>query len=193
MGREFELKYGANPGDIEFFRSKYPDLEPISMETTYYDSLDGKLGLLRWTLRRRMENGRAVCTLKTPAGDLGRNEWEVECGDIRDAIEPLLLQGAPRQLLLLCAAGLKESCGARFTRLAGKMEVEGATVELALDQGVLLGGGRELPFAEVEIELKEGSEEAVLRFAGKIAAMRNLKPEPRSKVARARALAKENL
>ena len=191
MGREFELKYGANPSDIEFFRIKYPDLEPISMETTYYDSLDGKLAGLHWTLRRRMENGKSVCTLKTPAGGLGRNEWEVECGDINNAIELLLLQGAPRQLLLLCAGGLKESCGARFTRLAGKMEIEGATVELALDQGVLLGGGKELPFSEVEIELKEGSEDAAVRFAGKIAAQRNLKPEPRSKVARARALAKE--
>ena len=191
MGREFELKYGANPEDIEFFRIKYPNLEPISMETTYYDSLDGKLGLLRWTLRRRMENGKSVCPLKTPAEGASRNEWEVECGDIADAIEPLLLQGAPRQLLLLCAGGLKESCGARFTRLAGKIEVDGAAVELALDQGVLLGGGQELPFAEVEIELKEGSEEAAVRFAEAIAAQRNLKPEPRSKVVRARALAKE--
>ena len=191
MGREFELKYAANPSDLEFFRSQYPDLTPISMETTYYDSKDGKLGELHWTLRRRMENGRSVCTLKTPAGGLGRNEWEVECGDIHDAIEPLLMLGAPRQLLLLAVPGLVPSCGARFTRLAGIIETDGATVELALDQGVLLGSGRELPFAEVEIELKEGSEEPAVLFAGALAALRDLKPQPRSKVARARALAKE--
>ncbi len=190
MGREFEIKYAAKPGDLEFFRSKYPHLDSISMETVYYDSMDGNLGNLHWTLRRRMENGRAVCTLKTPAGGVLRNEWEVECGDIHDAIELLLLQGAPRQLLLFAAKGLKESCGARFTRLAGLIETEGATVELALDEGVLLGGGKELPFREVEIELKEGSEEAALRFAEQLAAQRDLKPEPRSKVARARALAK---
>lgn len=191
MGREFELKYAANPADLEYFREKYPNLNAIAMETVYYDSIDGKLGDLHWTLRRRMENGRSVCTLKTPAGGLGRNEWEVECPCIGDALELLLQQGAPRQLLLFGAMGLTESCGARFTRLAGIIETDGATVELALDQGVLTGGGKELPFAEVEIELKDGSEEAAIRFADQLAAQRQLKPEPRSKVARARSLAKE--
>ena len=189
MGREFELKYGANPEDIEFFRIKYPNLEPISMETTYYDSLDGKLGLLRWTLRRRMENTRSVCTLKTPAGGASRNEWEVECGDIADAIEPLLLQGAPRQLLLLCAGGLKESCGARFTRLAKTVRLADAVAELALDRGVFLGSGCEEPFAEVEAELKDGSEEAVCRFAQNLAAEFSLETQPLSKHKRAMMLA----
>ena len=56
---------------------------------------------------------------------------------------------------------------------------------------MLLGGGRELPFTEVEVELKSGSEEAVTAFAEALAAELGLKPEHRSKVARARALAEE--
>ena len=66
-----------------------------------------------------------------------------------------------------------------------------ASVELALDRGVFLGGGKQQPFAEVEVELKEGSEEAAVRFAGKLARDFGLTPEHRSKIARARALADE--
>ncbi len=112
MGREFELKYAAAAEDQDILKGRYPHLAPITMQTTYYDSPDGKLGELHWTLRRRMENGRSVCTLKTPAGLLARGEWEVACGDIREAIGPLVEAGAPRQLLLLAANGLVESCGA---------------------------------------------------------------------------------
>lgn len=190
MGREFELKFGATEEKLAALHRRYPHLAPIAMETTYYDTPEGLLSSRYWTLRRRMENGRSVCTLKTPASEFGRNEWEVECGNIQDALIPLCEAGAPLQLLTLTARGITESCGARFTRLAGMLELEGATAELALDRGVLTGGGRELPFAEVEVELKSGSEEAAIRFAEALAAEFGLKPEKKSKVARARALAK---
>lgn len=189
MGREFELKYRAKPEDLQILEARFPHLEPITMQTTYYDTPGGELGDLHWTLRRRMENGKSVCTLKTPAEGFGRNEWETDCLRIEDAIVPLCSLGAPRRLLALTAGGILESCGARFTRLAGIIEAPGATVELALDRGVLTGGGKELPFAEVEVELKAGSEEAALRFAKDLARELNLKAEPKSKVARARALA----
>ena len=159
------------------------------METTYYDSLDGRLGDRHWTLRRRMENGVAVCTLKVPGQGFGCGEWETECDDIFKALPLLLAMDAPKELEELTSGGLKEFCGARFTRLAGLVEAEGCTVELALDQGYLLGGGKELFFSEVEVELKDGSEEAAVAFGEALAREMNLQPESRSKVARARALA----
>lgn len=189
MGKEFELKYAATGADLEKLQARYPGLRPIAMETTYYDNSAGDFSRLKWTFRRRMENEKSICTLKTPLEGLGRAEFEVECGNIEDAIPLLLEQGAPKRLLLLTCRGVMPSCGARFTRLAGLLEIPGGRVELALDQGVLLGGGMELPFAEVEVELKEGSEEAVTAFAAALAAEYGLKPEPRSKVARARLLA----
>ena len=67
----------------------------------------------------------------------------------------------------------------------------GAVVELALDRGVLLGGGQELPFAEMEVELKEGSEEAAIRFAQALAEEFSLEPAHKSKHARAVALARQ--
>ena len=191
MGREFELKYAATEAELALLRSRYPQLTPIAMETTYYDTPAGTLGKLHWTLRRRMENGKSVCTLKTPLPDGSRGEWETECDKILNAIEPLCALGAPKQLALLTAGGVEPVCGAKFTRLAGRIDANGCTVELALDRGVLTGGRKILPFAEVEVELKDGAEAAAVAFAEALARELGLRPEPRCKVARARALAQQ--
>ena len=191
MGKEFELKYAATAEDLEKLKNQFPHLRPIAMETTYYDNVDSDFSRMKWTFRRRMENEKSICTLKTPMAGLGRAEFEVECDDIEDAVTLLLAQGAPKQLLPLVAKGIAPSCGARFTRLAGLLELPGCMAELALDQGILLGGGKELSFTEVEVELKEGSEEAVTAFAQDLAAKYGLKPEYESKVARARQLAQK--
>ena len=189
MGKEFELKYAATAAQLEILKQRYPHLRPIAMETTYYDNAAGDFSRLKWTFRRRMENGTSVCTLKTPMKGLGRAEFEVECADLMEAVPELIAQRAPAELAALVADGISPSCGARFTRLAGLLELPGCTAELALDEGVLLGGGKELPFREVEVELKDGSEEAVTAFAEASASELNLVPEYKSKVARARHLA----
>lgn len=185
MGREFELKYRADAGAISQIREKYGAFTEIAMETVYYDTPDRALGRRHWTLRRRYENGSAVCTLKTPAPDGSRGEWEVSCNDIFAAIDELCKLGCPAGLAEFRAASLEVSCGARFTRLAKTLTLPDAAVELALDRGVLLGGGRELPFAEVEAELKEGSEESVRAFGEALAREFGLTAERRSKHVRA--------
>ena len=97
--------------------------------------------------------------------------------------------GADRELMRITAGGLVQTCGARFTRLAATLEIPGGKVELALDQGVLLGRGKELPFAEVEVELKEGDDEIAMAFAKDLAGEFGLTEEPRSKFVRAMTLA----
>ena len=64
MGREFELKFSARPEQLAALREKFGDFCAISMETTYYDTPNGDLSARRITLRRRLENGLSVCTLK---------------------------------------------------------------------------------------------------------------------------------
>jgi len=189
MGREFELKFRADAAVIAEIREKYGSFTPISMETTYYDTFDLKLALHRWTLRRRMENGVSICTFKRPHDDGGRDEWEVEANSIMEGVMQLCKAGADWELMRCASGGLMEVCGARFTRLAKTLEVPGGIVELALDEGVLLGRGKKLPFAEVEIELKEGSDEAAVVFAKALAEEFTLTEEPRSKFVRAMALA----
>ena len=191
MGREFELKFRTEPEKIAAIQEKYGDFTSISMETTYYDTFDLKLAMHRWTLRRRMENGVSVCTFKRPHADGGRGEWEVEASSIMEGVMALCKAGADWELMRCASGGLQEVCGARFTRLAKQLELPGGKVELALDQGVLLGRGKELPFAEVEVELKEGSDEVATGFAKALAEEFGLTQEPRSKFVRAMALAME--
>ena len=189
MGREFELKYQATPETIAAIQAKFGAFNPISMETTYFDTADLALRQRKWTLRRRLENGKSVCTVKTPLPDGSRGEWETESADLAEGVRQLCAMGAPREILDYVNQGVMPFCGARFTRLANTMELPGGCVELALDEGVLLGGGRELPFAEVEVELKSGEDSVASAFAGKLAAEFDLTEQPKSKLARAMALA----
>lgn len=191
MGREFELKYRADGASQAAIEKAFGRFYEIEMETTYYDSPEGGLSARHITLRRRLENGVAVCTLKTPAEGGARGEWEVEETDIEAAIPKLCKLSGHPMLAALTAGGVVPVCGARFLRKATTVETDGCTVELALDQGVLLGGGKEMPLCEVEVELKAGSQEAAIAFARHIAEQYGLAQEHGSKFRRALALARE--
>ena len=190
MGVEFELKFSADPAQQDAIRQQYLSAyEQFRMQTTYYDTPSAALSARHITLRCRMENEEAVCTVKTPLAGYGRGEWDCRCDDIHKAIPMLINAGAPEALLPLTAEGLIPVCGARFTRHAGTIAFAGATLEIALDQGVLLGGGRELPLCEAEIELKAGTPEAAAAYGKDIARLYGLAPENRSKFYRAKLLA----
>ena len=189
MALEIELKFAAEESAFTGLLAESDSWTRYEMATTYYDTPDGALSKLRWTLRRRFENGVSVCTIKTPSGGFGRNEFEVECDHILDAIPRLCAMGAPEDLMDLTARGVEEVCAARFTRMAGKIRLDGAEAELALDKGELLGGGNVLPFVEVEVELKSGDLNAVTAYASALAARFGLRPESKSKYKRALTLA----
>ena len=190
MGREFELKYRATRSQQDAIRAEFGNFATTEMETTYYDTPEGAMAAKKITLRRRLENGKSICTVKTPAHSGGRGEWETECGDIQAAIPVLCKLGCPEDLVTLAASGVIAVCGARFTRLHTEITLGTDTVELALDAGALLGGGKEVPLCEVEVELKQGSEEAAAAFAQKLATKFGLIPEEKSKFRRALDLAK---
>ncbi len=190
MGREFELKYAAVPAVQTAIEASFGRFETIAMQTTYYDTASGALAARHITLRKRMENGRSVCTLKTPTGTLSRGEWDTECATIEEAI-PILCKLSGWDLLpILEKEGVVATCGARFTRKACTVSLCQCTVEIALDSGSLLGSGQEMPLCEIEIELKSGSEEAATAFAEALAHQYGLVPEYKSKFRRALALAK---
>lgn len=191
MGMEYELKFKATPPVQQEILGRYPGKTvEFSMETTYYDTPSGALSARRFTLRRRMENGLSVCTLKTPGKGQERGEWELPCDRIQDALSGLCALGAPEELLTLAEEGLVPICGARFHRTAITLTRPEGTIELALDQGVLTGGGREIPLCEVEAELKDGPISFADAFGQSLAREFGLTPEPDSKFRRALALYK---
>jgi len=190
MAIEYERKFRATPALLAAIAAAYPgDAACIRMETTYYDTPSGDLSARRYTLRKRLENGISVCTVKVPAGT-ARGEWETECDCIEDAVPKLLALGCPEEIALLVQKGLVPICGAVFTRQAKTVSLPEGIVELALDQGFLTGGGRREPLYEVEVELKAGSALLCDRFAQDLADRFCLQPEEKSKFRRALALYK---
>ena len=193
MGAEYERKFRADGDILHSVHTTFPARwQTISMETTYYDTPDRAFSARRYTLRSRLENGVQVCTLKTPGQGIERGEWEVECDNIEAAIDKLCKLGCPAELAQLCEEGLIPICGARFTRRAGTFTLRDCVLELALDEGVLLGGGKELPLCELEVEHKSGDREATDSFARQLADIYGLAEEEKSKFARALALYRED-
>ena len=190
MGIEFELKYRATP-EIQEKLAGNGCWHSISMETTYYDTPSKALSSRFFTLRRRLENGVSVCTLKAPAGELARGEWETQCESIEAAIPALCKLGCPSELPALIADGLVEECGARFTRRCSSVEFGGAVLELALDRGILFAGEKQIPLCEIEVELKEGPQAQALAYGKILSELYGLVPEHGSKFKRALALAEE--
>jgi len=186
MGVEYELKFKATEDILQRLEKGVTgSREVYRMQTSYYDTPTAQLSARHFTLRKRMENDRAVCTLKAPLPDGSRGEWETECDNICDAVEKLCKLGAPKALPVLTAEGLQNICGAKFTRLAITVTLENCTVELALDKGILTGGDRELPLCEVEVELKAGSRAACDAYAKRLAEEYGLQIERSSKFRRA--------
>ncbi len=191
MGLEYELKYTADEETLASIANVLPPAsQELDMHTTYYDTPAGDLSKRHYTLRLRKENEKTVCAVKTPAGDKGRGEWEVESDTIEAAIPELCKLGAPADLAQLAASGLEAICGARFHRTTWDLFIGDSYIELALDKGVLLGGGKEEAFCEVEVELKEGDQEIVDAFGKDLANACGLKVQPKSKFKRAKALVK---
>lgn len=193
MGQELELKYRATPETLAAIRAAFPgEYTEFHMETTYFDTPENPLSARRWTLRCRRENEAFVCTLKTPTADPGiRGEWETECDDILSAIPVLAAESGLPELIALTSGGVVPTCGARFTRLALPVELESGMAELALDSGKLINGEKELPFAELELELKSGNPEELKALAQAIAHKFSLEYEKKSKFVRAKLLGQE--
>lgn len=192
MGIEFELKYRATAAAQDAIRAAYGgEWQTIRMETTYYDTPDGQLSRRLFTLRRRMENGVSVCTIKTPVDEIGRGEWELRESDITRAIPELCKLGCPAELSALTKDGVISVCGARFTRQALTVTFRSSRIELALDKGILFSGSKEQPLCEIEAELKEGTWEDAMLFGALLANTYGLTEERGSKFRRALALREE--
>lgn len=190
MGVEYELKFRSDGATLAAIDAAYRHCprQSFQMETTYYDTPSSALSARQYTLRRRMENSKSVCTLKTPAAGISRNELELECDNIAMAAEVFCKNGAPEDFADLIREGLIPICGAKFHRTAILLELEDTVLELALDSGMLTGGKETAPFCEVEVELKSGSQEAADLFASVLADEYGLTLENKSKFRRALAL-----
>ena len=198
MGKELEFKLAVPDTrvleailfDKEVAAVRQENYTLYDMATIYYDTADRALSAKKWTLRLRQENFDLIATVKTPAGeDHTRGEWSCPAHRIEEAIDRLVEQGAPEELISLTAGGVQPLCLARFSRRAAEVKfADGTVCELAGDVGMVAAGQKESPICEIEVELKEGDAEVAKAFAEELCDRFGLKEEPLSKFQRAAAL-----
>lgn len=197
MGKELEYKLqiadehalAAILYDPEIAALRQGDWQERRMKTTYYDSLDRRFTSRFWTFRHRLEGEKGIVCLKTPTEDRHtRGEWQVEADGVGlNAVEALLLAGAPKELVYLYGTGdVAPICGAEFTRKSCMLRLEdGSLAELAGDCGILHGETEKVPFTELELELYEGKPDKMLGFVDYLKSKYSLREQPMSKIARA--------
>ena len=199
MGIELEWKYAVPEPDLldeilawEEVQARMTEAPRLyHMHSDYYDAPDRRFSRRKITLRRRMENETSVLCVKAPLSEAGdthlRGEWELEGTDLTAALPKLAAMGAPEALLE--PVELRSLWQADFTRRAVLLRfADGSAAELALDRGTLSGPAGSAPLCEMELELKAGDPAAAHAFAEAVAAHFSLKPQPRSKFARAKSL-----
>ncbi|WP_336368419.1 CYTH domain-containing protein [Marinobacter sp. C2H3] len=136
----------------------------------YFDTPDGQLNRARAALRVRQSGDRWIQTLKTQGeyrnGAHRREEWEWPVSG--PALDLSVLAGLP----LADAVDLGQLdvvFETNFRRRIWNLTESVAEVEMALDSGLVLAGGRESPLNEVEFELKSGDPDVLHHLAGELA------------------------
>ena len=166
------------------------------MDARYFDTAEGALSAEKTALRLRRENEDSICCLKLRGGEVTENglhahaEYECRATCIAEGLSVLPERGAPIELCSrLRTMELAEACRISFSRYTVMLRQDGASAELALDRGRMTVGERSLPLCEIELEYKDGPEEAFLSMGRELMEAFRLRPQPLSKLARARALA----
>lgn len=166
----------------------------LKMEARYFDTADGDLRRYKIAYRARKENEKWTATVKGHGlgeGGLHRRlEWNfsVENGapDLsvlaKTTLDPKIFGAFKRKTPV-------EIVRTDFTRTFVLVKLNETLFEVALDQGVVRGGGKESPILEVEIELKEGRAKEILRLGAELSKRFCLVAEPKSKFLRGLILA----
>ena len=184
MSSEIELKFQIPAQRLAAVRravaTRTAVVEPLA--AVYFDTPDEWLARSRVALRLRREGAQWVQTLKAegastmqrlehnvalppsapgaprPALDLGRHRGS-EAGQALARVLAVAEGGGG-------AGGLAERYATEIKRTRRVLRQGGCAIELALDEGRILAGGRVLPVCEIEFELLQGTPQDLLDLAG---------------------------
>src|SRR5690606_37449288 len=147
------------------------DLGRRTLVNRYFDTPGAALNEARAALRVRQAGDRYIQTLETQGEFVGgahrRQEWEWP------------LEGPELDLSLLAETPLRARVNLQelqlvfetnFRRQVVMLELGSCVIEVAIDAGEVLAGGRVMPLHEVEFELKAGEPGALLSWARALAA-----------------------
>ncbi|MBI6896842.1 inorganic triphosphatase [Pseudomonas putida] len=199
MHKETELKLRASRETLAALR-EHPLLKKRNKSgwqtrellNQYFDTPERDLSAARVALRLRRDGEVIIQTLKcrgqSVAGLSERNEHEWHLDKVKLDLKKLDTTCWPEQLAELDKKTIKPLFTTDFTREyaeiawgRGKAKV---VIEAALDQGFVIAGKRKEEICELELELREGTPEALLELAAELAASLPLMPCDISKAER---------
>lgn len=161
--------------------------------SSYYDTED--LSFKRYGIAYRVRDkgdGSFEATVKTNKKTVGGYSERLELNIPLAADEAVLAGfeelGLGYDLEKLAPNGVRRLFTVDVERTTYILDLEGAVAELALDYGRIVAGEKYDPIDEVEIELLEGSVEALLAFAARLKENIPIGEEQRSKFVRGLAL-----
>ncbi len=179
MKQEIEIKLDISQDQLEtlrngaFFKEKMATMRSLKLANTYYDTDQLALNLQKIALRIRRDQGRHIQTLKAQGSSENglhkRLEWEWTLAD--DILDSSLLPADhwPSEIPVaalkaqFCTDFERQVCHFKHVTKSGEV----SCVEMALDTGLITVPGRpgSVRISEVEIELLEGSPDAVTEVA----------------------------
>lgn len=165
---EHELKLTVRDGDLRALEH-VPVLAGAEAEhrherTTYYDTPDLLAFRRGAALRVRRRGDALIQTFKTAGGQgvaSSRGEWEWPL-DTEQPVPALLGETARADLADRLHGRLIPIFRTDIQRVVRLVPVDGAVVEVAIDQGTIAAGARQADVAEIELELKNGHDPAAL-------------------------------
>jgi inorganic triphosphatase YgiF len=169
--REIELKFALPPDRASELLAELAPLAqatPQDLTSVYFDTDRRSLKRAGLALRVRREDGEYVQTLKG-AGDglMTRSEWGAKVQGPQ--VAPELLADTPAAALIQRGGELAPQFTIQARRRSAQVSEGASRVELSLDEGEAKAGDKREPFAELELELKDGPIEGLLSLAKRIA------------------------
>lgn len=171
-------------------------VEKFDLAARYFDTADRSLRREKIAYRVRKENERWMATIKgNGSADGGlhcRSEWNVEVADGTPDLSVFAATSIDKNVFNeLNADSLQILVETVFQREAVTVKYEDSLIEIALDNGFVLGAGKRAPILEVELELKEGRKGDLLKLGAELSRKFSLVVEPKSKFLRGLLLAQE--
>ncbi len=173
MGTEIEVKFAASKKTLE----RVEELEELSgwevekrgvlhLVSHYFDTPNFHLLYNNFAYRLREEDGKKVVTLKSNGrakdGIYIREEQNKILLDGEDVTSrEFLAENFPKILEIIDGEPLRESLIVDNERHLLHFKKDDALIEASLDFLYFMKGKRRIPYNELELELKEGSEEAL--------------------------------
>lgn len=201
MGMEREIKLALPADQVRaatqwFVARTGVEGRDVKLANIYFDTPALTLAKSKSALRLRHTPDGWLQTFKTVGeakdGLHSRHEWEMPVAGEKLEIDALLREcdePSAAEAVRQAAPDLVQLFRTDFTRTLWNIELDGATVEAAIDQGNVItdvnGETRRAPISEVELELKSGDEAALNALAAELGkAVAGLAPDNVSKAQR---------